>query len=87
MDIFNPDLERFPRFKDVQALECVVSPGDVLYIPSYWWHHIISLTETVSVTFWYKCGPKSVGEGGAIQISGAKCMKQNSQQTPCLQLG
>ena len=29
----------------------------MLYIPSYWWHHISSLEETVSLTFWFKCGP------------------------------
>jgi len=60
LDIFDPDLEKFPRFSEVSVLDCVVAPGDMLYIPGYWWHHIISLTETVSVTFWYKCGEKPV---------------------------
>jgi len=66
VDIFNPDLSLYPKYPDAKAVECVVGPGDVLYIPAYWWHHIISLTETVSVNFWYKCGTKSInGETGA----------------------
>ena len=36
VDFNNPDYMRFPRFRDVQAYECVVKPGDVLYIPMYW---------------------------------------------------
>src|SRR5262249_2480002 len=38
----NPDLERYPRFS--QALEAAqsadVEPGDVVYIPFFWWHHV-----------------------------------------------
>jgi len=74
VDIFNPDLCHFPKFADVEAMDCIVSPGDVLYIPAYWWHHIISLSETVSVNFWYKCGPKQVNaEAGAnMRLSAAQ---------------
>lgn len=37
------DAERFPRWAKMRALEVVLEPGDVLYIPSYWIHYIMSL--------------------------------------------
>jgi hypoxia-inducible factor 1-alpha inhibitor (HIF hydroxylase) len=36
VDFDNPDYEKFPAFRDVEAYECIVKPGDVLYIPMYW---------------------------------------------------
>ncbi|XP_076041763.1 hypoxia-inducible factor 1-alpha inhibitor-like [Oratosquilla oratoria] len=60
VDFDNPDFERFSRLNEVRAVEAVVGPMDVLYIPMYWWHHIESLPElghTISVNFWYKGGP------------------------------
>ncbi|XP_054655274.1 hypoxia-inducible factor 1-alpha inhibitor [Dunckerocampus dactyliophorus] len=56
----HPDYERFPKFKNVFGYEAVVGPGDVLYIPMYWWHHIESLLNggvTITVNFWYKGAP------------------------------
>jgi len=57
VDIFNPALDLFPTFGQLQGFDAVVNPGDVLYIPSYWFHHVVSLDESVSVTFWFKAGP------------------------------
>lgn len=37
VDFDNPDYERFPNFQNVVGYETVVGPGDVLYIPMYWW--------------------------------------------------
>uniref|UniRef100_UPI00398F5827 hypoxia-inducible factor 1-alpha inhibitor isoform X2 n=1 Tax=Pristiophorus japonicus TaxID=55135 RepID=UPI00398F5827 len=60
VDFENPDYERFPNFRNVVGYETVVGPGDVLYIPMYWWHHIESLLDggiTITVNFWYKGAP------------------------------
>jgi hypothetical protein len=38
-----PDLARFPRLAEAQALEAVLEPGDVLYWPSFWAHHVRNL--------------------------------------------
>ncbi|XP_014677092.1 PREDICTED: hypoxia-inducible factor 1-alpha inhibitor-like [Priapulus caudatus] len=59
VDFDAPDLARFPRFREVRGHKVVLGPGDVLYIPMYWWHHVESLVDsevTVSVNFWYKGG-------------------------------
>ncbi|KAB5581700.1 hypothetical protein PHYPO_G00178750 [Pangasianodon hypophthalmus] len=60
VDFENPDYEKFPKFKNALGYEAVVGPGDVLYIPMYWWHHIESLLNggvTITVNFWYKGAP------------------------------
>ncbi len=48
------DVDRFPKFADAEYLEFVVGPGDVLFIPVYWWHSIQNFDETslTAVYFW-----------------------------------
>ena len=41
VDIYRPDFERFPGLKDVQGYEVVLEPGETLYIPCGYWHHIV----------------------------------------------
>eukprot|EP00164_Ancoracysta_twista_P003582 GFYU01004787.1.p1 GENE.GFYU01004787.1~~GFYU01004787.1.p1 ORF type:complete len:556 (-),score=72.85 GFYU01004787.1:243-1910(-) len=53
IDYDNPDFERFPYLKEAHGMEVIVKPGDVLYIPPYWWHQVESMDETISVTFWF----------------------------------
>uniref|UniRef100_A0A8C2GT83 Hypoxia-inducible factor 1-alpha inhibitor n=1 Tax=Cyprinus carpio TaxID=7962 RepID=A0A8C2GT83_CYPCA len=60
VDFENPDYDKFPNFTNAVGYEAVVGPGDVLYIPMYWWHHIESLLNggvTITVNFWYKGAP------------------------------
>ena len=30
----------------------LLEKGDVLFIPPYWWHHVISLTDSISLHYW-----------------------------------
>ncbi|HWF99422.1 MAG TPA: cupin-like domain-containing protein [Steroidobacteraceae bacterium] len=51
-----PDLERYPRFRlalqHVQVAE--LGPGDALFIPYAWWHHVESLGPfNVLVNYWW----------------------------------
>ena len=38
VNLSNPDLLRYPGFANAVLWEVVVGPGDVLYLPAYWWH-------------------------------------------------
>lgn len=63
VDFERPDYTKYPKFKNLKGCETVVGPGDVLYIPIYWWHHVESLMRggpTVTVNFWYKGGPTNL---------------------------
>jgi hypothetical protein len=52
-----PDFERFPRFR--RALDAAqaadLGPGDAIYIPPLWWHHVESLDPfNVLVNYWWR---------------------------------
>ncbi|MGA7158324.1 MAG: cupin-like domain-containing protein [Acidobacteriaceae bacterium] len=51
VDFENPDLESYPLFQHVDQIEVVVNPGEVLFIPVGWWHHVRSLETSISVSF------------------------------------
>jgi tRNA wybutosine-synthesizing protein 5 len=54
LDIDNPDLDKFPKFAKANSMECVLEPGDILYIPSCWWHNVITLSPSISINVFYK---------------------------------
>ncbi|MEH6433615.1 cupin-like domain-containing protein [Massilia sp. DD77] len=60
VDFARPDYARFPRF--AQALEhaqvAEMEPGDALFIPSMWWHHVEALDRfNVLVNYWWRQSP------------------------------
>jgi hypothetical protein len=56
VNIDNPDLGVFPHFQRAMALECTVEPGDILFIPIFWWRQVYSLNMSVSISFWASPG-------------------------------
>jgi hypothetical protein len=64
VDPLAPDLDRFPRFAQAQAaaLSVTLEPGDALYMPSLWWHHVRSHDAlNVLVNYWWDAGPPLAG--------------------------
>jgi hypothetical protein len=45
-----PDLERFPAYADAHPLHVSIGPGEALFIPAGWWHHVEALDPSISVT-------------------------------------
>ncbi|KAF2973400.1 hypothetical protein GQX73_g140 [Xylaria multiplex] len=40
-------------FKAVPFVDCILEPGDALYIPIGWWHYVRGLSVSFSVSFWW----------------------------------
>jgi hypothetical protein len=60
VDFANPDFERYPRFREALASgqSVVLEPGDAIFIPSMWWHHVQGLDAfTVLVNYWWSSVP------------------------------
>ena len=64
VDFYNPDFEKFPKFQEAlkHAQVADLEPGDALYLPSMWWHHVESLsTLNVLVNYWSRQLPAFYG--------------------------
>ena len=60
VDFAQPDLQRFPKFEQALAHAQVaeLGPGDALFIPSLWWHHVEALAPfNVLVNYWWRQSP------------------------------
>jgi LPS sulfotransferase NodH len=51
VDAARPDLDRHPGFRDATVLDFVLRPGEVLFMPVGWWHHVLALEPSISVSF------------------------------------
>jgi histone arginine demethylase JMJD6 len=38
IDVFNPDYEKYPLFRNAQPLRVTVEEGETLFFPTHWWH-------------------------------------------------
>jgi hypothetical protein len=66
VDFKNPDFQKFPRFQDalLNAQVADLEPGDALFIPSMWWHHVESLAPyNVLVNYWWDDAPAFLTSG------------------------
>jgi hypothetical protein len=63
------DHARFPRLAEAlrHALHAELGPGDALFIPYGWWHHVESLTPfNVLVNYWWNDAPDNGPPHGAL---------------------
>lgn len=60
VDFAKPDLTRFPRFSEAlrHAQVAELGPGDAIFIPGMWWHHVEALENfNVLVNYWWRQSP------------------------------
>jgi histone arginine demethylase JMJD6 len=46
----NPDLAKFPLFAQAEPTVFILEPGEMLFIPSHWWHTTKMLTPSISIS-------------------------------------
>ena len=54
LDMKAPDLLRFPKAEQAEYWEAVVLPGDLLFMPAFWWHQVSAPDLAVSVNYWWR---------------------------------
>ncbi len=45
VDIGNPDYERYPLLQYAKFYECILEPGETLFMPSGYWHYVYYLEQ------------------------------------------
>ena len=64
VDFHRPDFTRHPRFREAQAQAktALLKPGDAVFIPSMWWHHVESLSPfNLLINYWWCDTPAYFG--------------------------
>lgn len=64
VDVRAPDFARYPRAAEAmaQAQVAELEPGDAIFVPSLWWHHVEGLAAfNVLINFWWREVPRWLG--------------------------
>ncbi|MEJ2382843.1 MAG: cupin-like domain-containing protein [Xanthomonadales bacterium] len=71
VDFAAPDFDRFPRFAEAleHAQSSVLEPGDAIFIPSMWWHHVQGLERfNILVNHWWREARSYMGPPGDVLL-------------------
>ena len=63
-----PDLDRFPRFGEAlrHAWTAELEPGDAIFIPALWWHHVESFDKVNAlVNYWWREAHEPAGKANS----------------------
>ncbi len=65
VDFEKPDFDRFPKFREAirHAQVADLEPGDALFLPSMWWHHVEAFDSlNVLINYWWRQSPAWMGK-------------------------
>lgn len=50
VNVEEPNYSRFPKLKYAKGFQCILKPGQTLFIPSGYWHNILYLTPSYAIS-------------------------------------
>ena len=53
VDPLNPSLKKYPKYAKANPVTCTVNAGEMLYLPSLWFHHVQQSHGCIAINFWY----------------------------------
>jgi lysine-specific demethylase 8 len=53
VNVLSPDLTRFPAWAHADRALLELGPGDMLFIPVYWWHAVWGIDQNMSINYWW----------------------------------
>ena len=78
VDIRDPDLAAHPRYGEAREAGQVaeLDPGDAIYIPTLWWHHVEALEPlNLLINYWWRDAPAHFGSPMDALLCAAQSMK------------
>jgi hypothetical protein len=73
-----PDLDRYPRYTRAftSARVAYLEPGDAIFIPKYWWHHVASLDPyNAMVNYWWGDAATGIENANDVFLAGLLAFK------------
>lgn len=68
----HPDFDAFPLARQATTIECIVQPGDMLYVPAGWYHQVRALTFSLSSNRWARGMPLALkGDTALLRTTAA----------------
>ena len=64
-----PDFLRYPLARQASFVECIVHPGELLYVPAGWFHQVRSLTFSLSANRWARALPLALNGEPSLRRS------------------
>ena len=58
VNLDHPDLQKYPSFANTHCQHCILHPGEILFIPAFYWHQVTALDTGISCNVFF-------GDGGS----------------------
>lgn len=74
----SPEPDRFPRFAEAlkTARTAELGPGDAIFIPYFWWHHVQSLEDfNILVNYWWNRAAPELGSPFDAMLHGMLALR------------
>lgn len=62
-----PDFDKFPLAHHASMVECIITPGELLYVPAGWYHQVRALTFSLSANRWARALPFALNGDPTLQ--------------------
>ncbi len=62
-----PDFDSFPLARQATMIECIVNPGELLYVPAGWYHQVRALTFSLSANRWARAMPLALTDTWSLK--------------------
>lgn len=54
VNVLSPDLGQFPSWAHADRAVFELGPGDMLFLPVYWWHAVWGMDQNMSINYWWR---------------------------------
>lgn len=52
INLNNPNTNQYPKLLKAKFAKITLHPGEMLFLPAFWWHQVYSIDTTVSINIW-----------------------------------
>lgn len=76
--VTKPDFDRYPRYAEAleAALVAELEPGDAIYIPYQWYHHVESLDPVnILINYWWDSARQDLGSAWDVLLHGIMSLR------------